>query len=82
VYDPPGYLWVIIIAGPTAVAALTCIALYSGAERAGMGRWRAALLADGAGHAESPGAPRTYPAWPGGFLTSPRNRSAHRALLG
>jgi hypothetical protein len=47
-YDPPGYLWAIIIAGPTAVAALTCIALYGGAERAGLGRARAALLAGGA----------------------------------
>jgi hypothetical protein len=48
VYDPPGYLWAIIIAGPTAVAAATCIALYDGAERAGMRRGRAALLAGGA----------------------------------
>jgi hypothetical protein len=47
-YDPPAYLWVIIIAGPTAVAALTCIVLYSGAERAGLGRRRAALLAGAA----------------------------------
>jgi hypothetical protein len=47
-YDPPGYLWAIIIAGPTAVVALTCIALYGGAERAGLGRARAALLAGGA----------------------------------
>jgi hypothetical protein len=46
-YDPPGYLWAIIIAGPIAVAALTCIALYGGAERAGLGRGRAALLAGG-----------------------------------
>ena len=44
-YDPPAYLWAIIIAGPTAVAALTCVVLYSGAERAGLGRRRAALLA-------------------------------------
>ena len=34
-YDPPAYLWAITIAGPTAVATLTCIALYGGAERAG-----------------------------------------------
>ncbi len=47
-YDPPAYLWAIIIAGPTAVAALTCIVLYGGAVRAGLGRRRAALLADGA----------------------------------
>jgi hypothetical protein len=48
VYDPPGYLWAIIIAGPTAVAALTCTVLYGGAMRAGLGRRRAALLAGGA----------------------------------
>jgi hypothetical protein len=44
-YDPPAYLWAITIAGPVAVAALTCIVLYGGAERAGLGRRRAALLA-------------------------------------
>jgi hypothetical protein len=47
-YDPPAYLWAITIAGPTAVAALTCIVLYGGAERAGLGRRRAALLAGAA----------------------------------
>jgi hypothetical protein len=47
-YDPPAYLWAIIIAGPTAVAALTCLVLYSGAGRAGLGRRRAALLAGAA----------------------------------
>jgi hypothetical protein len=47
-YDPPAYLWAIIIAGPVAVAALVCVVLYSGAERAGLGRGRAALLAGGA----------------------------------
>jgi hypothetical protein len=47
-YDPPAYLWVITIAGPTAVAALTCIVLYGGAVRAGLGRRRAALLAGAA----------------------------------
>jgi hypothetical protein len=47
-YDPPAYLWAITIAGPAAVAALTCIALYGGAERAGLGRKRAALLAGAA----------------------------------
>jgi hypothetical protein len=30
-YDPPAYLWAIIIAGPAAVAALTCAVLYGGA---------------------------------------------------
>jgi hypothetical protein len=44
-YDPPAYLWAITIAGPTAVAALTCAVLYGGAERAGLGRKRAAQLA-------------------------------------
>ena len=47
-YDPPAYLWAITIAGPAAVAALTCIVLYSGAVRAGLGRRRAALLAGSA----------------------------------
>jgi hypothetical protein len=47
-YDPPAYLWAIIIAGPTAVAATTCIVLYGGAARAGLGRRRAALLAGAA----------------------------------
>jgi len=43
-YDPPAYLWAITIAGPVAVAALACIVLYGGAERAGLGRRRAAWL--------------------------------------
>jgi hypothetical protein len=47
-YDPPAYLWAIIIAGPVAVAALTCIVLYGGAVRAGLGGRRAALLAGAA----------------------------------
>jgi hypothetical protein len=47
-YDPPAYLWAIIIAGPVAVAALTCIVLYGGAVRAGLGPRRAALVAGGA----------------------------------
>ena len=47
-YDPPGYLWAIIIAGPTAVAALTCTVLYGGAMRAGLGRRRSAQLAGAA----------------------------------
>ena len=44
-YDPPGYLWAIIIAGITAIPAATCVVLYSGAVRAGQGRRSAALLA-------------------------------------
>ena len=47
-YDPPAYVWAITVAGPTAIAATTCIALYGGAVRAGMGRRRAALLAGAA----------------------------------
>jgi hypothetical protein len=47
-YDPPGYLWVITIAGVIAIAAATCAMLYGGALRAGLGRPRAALLAGGA----------------------------------
>src|SRR5215475_1351284 len=47
-YDPPAYLWAIIIAGPAAVAALTSAALYSGGMRSGLGRRRSALLSGGA----------------------------------
>jgi hypothetical protein len=47
-YDPPDYVWAITIAGPTAIAAATCIVLYGGTERAGLGRKRAALLAGAA----------------------------------
>jgi hypothetical protein len=47
-YDPPGYLWAITIVGVIAIAATTCIALYGGAVRAGLGRRRAGLLAGAA----------------------------------
>jgi hypothetical protein len=47
-YDPPAYLWAITIAGIVAIPAATCLVLYGGAERAGLGRGRAALLAGGA----------------------------------
>jgi hypothetical protein len=47
-YDPPACVWAITIGGPTAIAATTCIALYGGAVRAGLGRRRAALLAGAA----------------------------------
>ncbi len=47
-YDPPAYLWVITIALTAAIAAATCVVLYSGAQRAGLGRRRAALLAGAA----------------------------------
>ena len=46
-YDPPAYLWAITTAGPAAIPAATCIVLYGGAKRAGLGRRRAALLAAG-----------------------------------
>jgi hypothetical protein len=47
-YDPPGYVWAIIIAGVIAIPAATCAVLYGGAVRAGLGRRRSALLAGGA----------------------------------
>ena len=47
-YDPPGYLWAITIAGIIAIPAATCVVLYGGAVRASLGRTRAALLAGGA----------------------------------
>jgi len=47
-YDPPGYLWAITIAGIIAIPAATCVVLYGGAVRAGRSRRRAALLAGGA----------------------------------
>jgi hypothetical protein len=47
-YDAPAYLWAITVAGPAAVAVLTCGVLYGGAMRAGLGRTRAALLAGAA----------------------------------
>ena len=47
-YDPPGYLWAITIAGMIAIPAVTCVVLYGGTVRAGLGRRRAALLAGGA----------------------------------
>ena len=47
-YDPPGYLWAITIAGITAIPAATSLVLYGRAVRAGLGRRRAALLAGGA----------------------------------
>ena len=47
-YDPPGYLWAITIAGIIVIPAATCVVLYGGAVRAGLSRTRAALLAGGA----------------------------------
>jgi hypothetical protein len=43
-YDPPAYLWAITIAGIIAIPAATCLVLYGGAERAGLGRRRADCL--------------------------------------
>jgi hypothetical protein len=43
-YDPPAYLWALIIAGTSAITVATCVALYSGAMRADLGQRRAALL--------------------------------------
>jgi hypothetical protein len=43
-YDPPAYVWALAIGGLAAIAAAACIALYGGAERAGLGRRRAGLL--------------------------------------
>jgi hypothetical protein len=47
-YDPPGFLWAITIAGIIAIPAATCVVLYGGAVRADLGRTRAVLLAGGA----------------------------------
>src|SRR5579863_10474769 len=47
-YDPPSYLWVLTIAGIIAMLTATCVVLYSGAVRAGLGRRTAVLLAGGA----------------------------------
>ena len=47
-YDPPGYLWAITIAGIIAIPAATSLVLYGGAVHAGLSRRRAALLAGGA----------------------------------
>jgi hypothetical protein len=47
-YDPPAYLWAIAIVAVIGIPAATCFVLYTGAERAGLGRRRAALLAAGA----------------------------------
>jgi len=46
--DMPGYLWMITLTGVTAIASTTCVVVYGGAVRAGLGRIRAGLLAGGA----------------------------------
>jgi hypothetical protein len=43
-YDPPGYLWALTLVGVIGIPALTCVVLYRGAQRADLGRGRAALL--------------------------------------
>ena len=47
-YDPPGYVWAITLAGVIAVPAATSVLLYGGGIRSGLSRGRAALLAGGA----------------------------------
>ncbi len=47
-YDPPGYLWAMTIGGIVAMLAATCVVLYGGAIRTGLGRRRAGVLAGGA----------------------------------
>jgi hypothetical protein len=47
-YDPPAYIWAITTSATAAIAAATCVVLYSGAKRAGLSRRRAALLAGAA----------------------------------
>jgi hypothetical protein len=47
-YDLPGYLWVLTLAGVIGIPAVTCAVLYRGAQRAGLGRERAVLLAGAA----------------------------------
>jgi hypothetical protein len=47
-YDPPSYVWAISIGEAIAFPAATCVVLYGGAMRAGLGRRRAAVLAGGA----------------------------------
>jgi hypothetical protein len=44
-YDPPAYLWAITLAGVIGIPATACYVLYRGAEQAGLGTRRAALLA-------------------------------------
>ncbi len=56
-YDPPAYIWAITIAATAAIAAATCVVLYSGAKRAGLGRRRAALLAGARPSCSAAGSP-------------------------
>jgi hypothetical protein len=47
-YDPPAYIWAITITTAAGIAAATCAVLYTGAQRAGLGRGRAALVSGAA----------------------------------
>jgi len=47
-YDPPAYIWALAITTVAGIAAATCAVLYTGAQRAGLGRRRAALVSGGA----------------------------------
>ena len=55
-YDPPGYVWAIVIAGTIAIPAATCVVLYGGAERAAWADARR-LLAGGAAACSAAGSP-------------------------
>jgi hypothetical protein len=48
-YDPPGYLWAITIAGVITIPAATCAVLYGGAVRAGLGWFTASAVIAGHG---------------------------------
>jgi len=39
-YNPPGYLWAMTIAGIIAILAATCVVLYGGAMRADLGLYK------------------------------------------
>src|SRR6266496_4344541 len=43
-YDLPGYIWVVVFVAAIGMLALTSVALYRGAIRAGLGRRRAAWV--------------------------------------
>ena len=43
-FDPPGFLWALTLAEVIGILAMACFVLYGGAQRAGLGHRRAALL--------------------------------------
>ncbi len=47
-YDLPGYVWVLVLAGVIGIPAAACAALYRGAIAAGLGRRAARIVAAGA----------------------------------